>query len=121
VRRLHADDIDEPARFGNLAFYPGPGAYYFEQDAHGQVVILDGTGTVVERYTYAAFGAPQFETPANVRKVDPRLRLRPPAPLPGAQARVVLRGAVLLPRAVHRQHEWDVSAAGSAWHLGRLD
>jgi RHS repeat-associated protein len=71
-RFVYADDIDEPVRFENLAFYPGTGSYTFEQDSHGEVVAIhDGSGSVVERYTYAAFGAPQFETPANVRKSIP--------------------------------------------------
>ena len=68
-RFYYGDDLDELIAYQNMAFYPNTGNYYYEQDSHGEVVAIhDSSGNVVERYTYAAFGAPQFETPANVKK-----------------------------------------------------
>ncbi len=72
-RFYYGDGLDELVGYENLAFYPGPGAYFYQQDSHGDVVAIhDVSGAVVERYTYAAFGSPQFETPGNVKKAVTR-------------------------------------------------
>jgi RHS repeat-associated protein len=61
--------LDEPVRLESFGFYPNSGTYYYEQSTLGNVAALtDSTGAVVERYTYDAYGMPQFETAANVAK-----------------------------------------------------
>jgi RHS repeat-associated protein len=61
--------LDEPVRLENISFYSGPGTYYYVQSTLRNVVALTNqAGSVIERYTYDAFGAPQYETPANAEK-----------------------------------------------------
>lgn len=68
-RYVHGRSLDEPLRLENLAFYPGPGTFWFQQSTLGNVAaIADTSGAIVERYTFDAYGLPQFETPANVAK-----------------------------------------------------
>jgi RHS repeat-associated protein len=68
-RFYYGDDLDELVGYENLAFYPGQGAYFYEQDSAGNVIAIhDGFGNVVERYNYGAFGSPFFETPLNAVK-----------------------------------------------------
>jgi RHS repeat-associated protein len=68
-RHVQGRQLDEPLRLENFSFYPGSGTYYFQQSTLGNVAaIADSTGVVVERYTFDAYGLPQFETPANAAK-----------------------------------------------------
>jgi RHS repeat-associated protein len=68
-RYVHGRVIDEPVRLENLSFYPGSGTYWYQQTTLGNVAaITNASGAVVERYTYDAYGAPRFETAANVDK-----------------------------------------------------
>ncbi|MCC7013303.1 MAG: RHS repeat protein, partial [Planctomycetes bacterium] len=61
--------LDEPVRLENLGFYPNGGTYWYQQTTLGNVAaITNGSGSVVERYTYDAYGKPRFETAANVDK-----------------------------------------------------
>jgi RHS repeat-associated protein len=68
-RWVNGREIDEPLQLENLSFWPNAGTYEFQRSTLGNVVaITNGSGTVLERYTYDAYGTPQFETPANAAK-----------------------------------------------------
>lgn len=69
-RYVQGRALDEPVRLENFTFYPGTGTYYYQQSTLGNVAALtdEVSGAVVERYSYDAYGAPQFETSANNAK-----------------------------------------------------
>jgi len=68
-RFYYGDNLDELVGYDNLAFYPGPGSYFYEQDAAGDVIAVhDAGGNVVERYTYGAYGSVFFATAGSVVK-----------------------------------------------------
>ncbi len=68
-RFYYGDNLDELVGYENLAFYPGTGTYFYEQDSASDVIAIhDVAGIVVERYSYGAFGFPTFETPLSVEK-----------------------------------------------------
>ncbi len=60
VSYVYGPGIDQPIQMVRTALHPqGAGTYYFHQNARGDVVaITDGSGTVVERTVYDAFGQP---------------------------------------------------------------
>jgi RHS repeat-associated protein len=71
VMRRHVQGVyvDEPVRLENLAYYSGTGTYFYEESTLGHIAALtNAAGSVVERYTIDAYGAPQFETPGNAVK-----------------------------------------------------
>jgi RHS repeat-associated protein len=68
-RFYYGDSLDELVGYDNLAFYTGPGSYFYEQDSAGDVVAIhDASGNVVERYTYGAYGSVFFATAGNAAK-----------------------------------------------------
>ena len=57
AKYIYAGGIDNPVKV-----IKGSNTYYFKQDALGSVTALtDGTGTIVETYTYDAFGKPKIK------------------------------------------------------------
>ncbi len=69
MRRFVLGSMDEPLRLENLSFHPGTGTYFYHRSTLGHVVALtDTNGDVVERYTYDAYGTPQFEDASSAVK-----------------------------------------------------
>lgn len=59
--------IDEPVCMEVLPGQAGARTFYYMQSTLGNVVgLTNNNGDVVERYTYDAYGAPRFESAANV-------------------------------------------------------
>lgn len=72
-RFYYGDELDELVAYDNLAFYAGPGRYFYQQDSAGDVVAIHNeTGAIVERYSYGVYGSTFFETPLSVAKATSR-------------------------------------------------
>lgn len=59
--------VDEPLQLENISFWPNAGTYHYQRSTLGNVVALtNSSGAVVERYSFDAYGSPQFENASNV-------------------------------------------------------